>query len=300
MKLEIKNPIGRAFIPNYNELSLFLMSFSFVLVFVTQESLRTELHDLFVRDLDINTIVAIPLLVSGIIYSFVSVFIDRDKSKFEKSAMLGFAILLNVYCGIEASSHIIKESNGFMLVFPIWNLSNAVLLFLLFKSNLITHENISNEKYNRFQVFFGLLIILFCFLISDKYFHFYWAVTLSMCVSYSTSINDFVWNAFFNPSNETKENFSTIIQQSQETVSGTVVLKECHVCHKKFPENKGRMTLFPPTEFNKKFTLSSNIENAIEGFICNKCSRRSSVFVGVVVGIFIATIVSLIVLDNLN
>ncbi|MHC4642300.1 MAG: hypothetical protein ACYS32_11700 [Planctomycetota bacterium] len=153
--------------------------------------------------------------------SLYHVFAKRDKTKIEKHAMLGFAVVSNAICGILASLHILGISpddprafsilhmwemfssedgssgaSRVFLILPVWNIINCVFLLMSLRTGLIDERNISDEKANRFEVLFGLLITVSIFLVCQFLFKLYWAITFSVCVIYATSFSDALGSVF--------------------------------------------------------------------------------------------------------
>lgn len=190
MKLDPRNPISRLFIPRYNEIALFLMSLAFVLIFCTDAELRAGSHDLFFEEkFDPRIYIAFGLFVAGIVFSLYHVFTTRQKSDWEKMAMLFFAVIVNVVSGIAAGMHMLKDSHGFLMLFPVWNIINGVLLLLMYKFHIVDESSIVDDNAAPFQVVLGSIVIVTALVVCRFFFEMYWATTFSICVSYATNIN---------------------------------------------------------------------------------------------------------------
>jgi hypothetical protein len=88
MEIDKRNILERLFIPRYNELVLFLMSISFILVFITDADLIAHTHDVLIKE---GIPIALIFFALGIIYSIYHVFTNREKTAWEKSFLLFFA-----------------------------------------------------------------------------------------------------------------------------------------------------------------------------------------------------------------
>jgi len=188
------------FIPNYDELTLFMMSAAFLLLFFTNGQFRSGLFKFLSKDGDrVVIIIFVILFTAGLILSLYHVFTKQEKSITEKFAMLFFAILTNAISGILASVHILSKSADAPCIFillPIWNIINCVILLILFRLGTINVDNISDEDVRPFETLLGFIIILAIFAVCQFAFKLYWAITFSICVIYATSFSDALSSMF--------------------------------------------------------------------------------------------------------
>lgn len=220
----LRDRIKRFFLPVFSELSLFMIGLSFVLVFLSTDSLRSGLFELLHAPVElVNQAILLVFFGAGLVLSLYHVFAKRKKTKIEKQAMLGFAVVSNAICGILASLHILGVSVGgydfsfilhirniisgtgsstgasrLFLILPIWNIINCVFLLMSVRTGFIDDRNISDEKADRFEVLFGFLITVAIFVVCRFGFKLYWAITFSICVIYATSFGDAL-GAFLHP-----------------------------------------------------------------------------------------------------
>jgi len=188
------------FIPTYNELSLFMMSMAFLLVFFFNEQLRTGLIKLLGGPGDRGgIIVCLIFFIAGIVLSLYHVFTDRKKTYIEKNAMLFFAVITNAISGIFASAHILSKStdaHSIFLLLPIWNIINCVILLISLRLRIINERSITDESARGFEILVGFIIIMGIFLACQFVFKLYWALTFSICVVYATSFSDALSSMF--------------------------------------------------------------------------------------------------------
>jgi hypothetical protein len=188
------------FIPKYDELSLFMMSVAFLLVFFTNSGLRNGLSKLLVELEDrIHAAMLIILFTGGLILSLYHVFIKRQKKIAEKFAMLIFAIVANGVSGILASVHILNQSVDtpcIFIILPLWNIMNCIVLLILLRFGVINPDSISDEDVQPFEALLGFIIILTIFALCQYKFKLYWAITFSICVIYATSFSDALASVF--------------------------------------------------------------------------------------------------------
>ncbi|UCF43975.1 MAG: hypothetical protein JSV99_03370 [Planctomycetota bacterium] len=186
----------RWFIPKYDELTLFMMSVAFLLLFFSTGGLRSLLYK-FWREADLRGKFGMPVAVLifsvGIVLSLYHVFTERRKTEAEKFVMLFFAVLANAAGGILAGTHILSNWNDapcILMLFPLWNIINGILLILLLRAGEIDTSSISDENARSGEVIFGFVIILGIFVVCRFVFELYWALTFSICVVYATSFSD--------------------------------------------------------------------------------------------------------------
>lgn len=190
MKLDPRNPISNLFIPRYNAITLFLMSLAFVLIFCTNAELRTGFHDLFFENkLDPRIYIAFCLFVAGILFSLYHVFTARKRTDWEKIAMLFFAVFVNVLSGIAAGMHVLKDTYGVLVIFPVWNIINGVLLLIMYRLHIIDESSIVDDYATSFQVLLGSIVVVTALVACRFIFAIHWSITFSICVSYATNIN---------------------------------------------------------------------------------------------------------------
>jgi hypothetical protein len=186
----------RWFIPKYDELTLFMTSVAFLLLFFSTGLLRNSLYK-FWRQADAEgkfwMPVAVLIFSAGIVLSLYHVFTERRKTEAEKFVMLFFAVLANAAGGILAGMHIMSNWNDapcILMLFPLWNIINGIVLLFLLRTGEIDTSSISDEDARPGEVVFGFLIILGIFAVCRFAFELYWALTFSICVVYATSFSD--------------------------------------------------------------------------------------------------------------
>jgi hypothetical protein len=208
MKSEKRNPIARFFIPRYNELALFLMSISFVLIFFTHPDLRARAREIFSDDFDPRTYITPVLFVLGILFSLYHVFTVRRKTNWEKVTMLFFAIMANGLGGVAAGMHVLENSHGLLMVFPIWNIINGALLLVMYRFKIINESSIADDNATPFEVVLGVIVVAAAFVVCRFVFEMYWAITFSICVAYASNINGTIQSLFSGLRNRNKADAS--------------------------------------------------------------------------------------------
>lgn len=179
----------RILVPQFDELTLFLMVAVTVLLLVTNLQMRMSMLN-FAGLAEIFPGVILLLLIilaGGAPLSIYHVFSRRQKSSAEKGMMVGFAVLITAMSGIFAGAYMLKSSAGLGLIFPAWNLVNAIFIIVLRGLEVINEDCITDKDASLRQVAIGLAILLVVFVLCQYVFDLYWAVTMSVCVAYSTN-----------------------------------------------------------------------------------------------------------------
>jgi len=179
----------RILVPQFDELTLFLMVVIAVLLLVTNQQMRISILD-FAGLAEIFPGVILLLLIilaGGLPLSVYHVFSRRQKSSAEKMMMVGFAVLITAMSGIFAGLYMLKSSAGLGLIFPAWNLVNAIFIIVLRGLEVINEDSLVDKDASLMQVVIGLAILLVVFVLCQYVFDLYWAVTMSVCVAYSTN-----------------------------------------------------------------------------------------------------------------
>jgi peptidoglycan/LPS O-acetylase OafA/YrhL len=155
----------RWFIPKYDELTIFMMTVALLLLFLFDNSFRSKVVWLVVesgRDA-FRVVILILFFLAGGLLSVYHVFTERSKTKIEKGAMLFFAVMTNALCGLLASGHILDnwgDAPGILIVFPLWNGINCVLLVILLRVGVINETSVTDENARSGEVIFGFVIAL--------------------------------------------------------------------------------------------------------------------------------------------
>jgi hypothetical protein len=185
-------------IPTYDELSLFLMSATFILLSVTNATMREQLHKRIIAVNDPRLYLLSLLFLGGIVLSIYHVFTTREKTRFEKMVMLFFAVAVNAGTGIISGWYVIKSNNvhNWQLIFPLWNIINGILLLVMLRLKIIDEECISDRDATPTQIILGLLAVLIIFVFCNYVFKLYWAITFSICIIYAASFDKALQNVF--------------------------------------------------------------------------------------------------------
>jgi DNA-directed RNA polymerase subunit RPC12/RpoP len=206
-------------IPTYDKLSLFLMAVTLILLFVMNIEMRNSIQG-FIHGFRTEPDKYHLPLIFYLIFICLCVYISRiiashivtsdERTDFKKKIMLFFAVLINAVSDIIAGIHVLKnaEVRYWQLVFPIWNIVNAVLLLLMLRFGIIDEECISDRKATLVQIILGLASVLIIFVFCNFVFKLYWAITFSICIIYTTSFDRALQSVFSPLSNQSDEQSS--------------------------------------------------------------------------------------------
>ena len=185
-------------VPAYDKLSLFLMAVTWILLYAANNTLRGQIHTFLIKAHDWRVTLIALAIPAVLILGIYQVFTKREKSDFERIIMLWFAIITNILTGVVAAIYVIKniDAHNWQLIFPIWNIVNAVILYLMLEINLIDEECISDRDATIKEVILGLAAVLIIFFLCNNTFKLHWAITFSICIVYTTSFDRALQSVF--------------------------------------------------------------------------------------------------------
>lgn len=181
-------------IPAYDELSLFLMSVTLIVLCLVNNQMRNQIETFLSKapQPDVWFLLVPLVLFLGVIgLCIYHVFTTREKTVFEKRVMVGFAVLTNVVTGIIAGVYTLTNSvvANWLIVFPIWNVINGIVLLFMVFLKVIDEECISDRDASITEVIIGLIAVLVIFIFCNYVFKLHWAITFSICIIYATSFD---------------------------------------------------------------------------------------------------------------
>jgi hypothetical protein len=184
----------RTFLPSYDEITLFTLSFAFVLLCLVSGRLREDLYRMASSVHSGKVIIIALLAAAGMFLSFVSIFFPREKYDSEKWLMLLFAVVVTAGTGIYSGLMILRESKGWLLIFPIWNIINGVILLVLLRFGVLDTDCIVENDFNFLQVLVSAVSVGIILGLCHYVFKMHWVISYSVCVCYTITINDAIYN----------------------------------------------------------------------------------------------------------
>ncbi len=195
-------------IPQYNEIVLFTMSLTCALLLITGVlSHISEIELAFPIQFDpkiIVPIIFIAIFMSGLVLSLYHAFVDRAKTETEKSLMLFFAVLVNVFSGFMGGGYSLTHTSGWLIVFPALNMINSIFLLFMWRTGVLDDSSISDQQVSRSQVILAAAMVLILFYLCHIIYKLFWIQTLSICLVYSINFVKFIESLIFPPVSLTK------------------------------------------------------------------------------------------------
>ncbi len=190
-------------VPTYDKLSLFLMAVTLILLYVSNIQMLSQMRDQLQGWIHYFRTESYDQLVFFIVLIFLAtltfqISTSRKETDIKKKFMLAFAVLTNAASGIIAGMYVIKNTVGlnWLIVFPVWNIINCVLLLLMLRFRIIDEDCISDRKATFVQIILGLIAVAVIFVFCNYVFKLYWAITFSICIVYTTSFDRALQNLF--------------------------------------------------------------------------------------------------------
>jgi len=200
--IEYRRPF-RLLIPQYDEIVLFTMSLTCLLLLITgilSHSSEIELASSIIYDpIFLVPMIFIAIFIAGLVLSLYHAFVDRPKTEIEKSLMLFFAVLVNVFSGFMGSGYSLTTASSWFMIFPILNMINSIVLLLMWRYGLFDESSIDDQQASKGQVMLASAMILILFYLCHVVYEFIWIKTLSVCLVYSTNFIRLIESVIFRP-----------------------------------------------------------------------------------------------------
>jgi DNA-directed RNA polymerase subunit RPC12/RpoP len=197
-------------VPTYDKLSLFLMAVTWITLYLVNNHLHKRIHTFLVEANDWRVSLLALTAPAVLIFCIYQVFIKREKSDFERTIMLWFAIATNLLTGIVAGIYLLKNKDllNWQIIFPIWNLVNVVILHLMLVLNIVDENCIVDRDATVTQIILGLMAVIIIVLVCNFIFKLHWSITFSICIVYTTSFDRALQSIFPRLSNQGEEQSS--------------------------------------------------------------------------------------------
>lgn len=185
-----RNALQRWLAPRYDEVTLFVMSVSFVLLLVTDVTLRSAASAVIGEIEDVRELIVPALFLGGLGFSVYQAFANRRKTDLEKTVMLVFAVGLHFGSSLVASAHLLENPSGRVhWVFPVWNVVSWMLLVLLWRFDLLdATDSIGQDDAGLYQILVAFVLTFGLIVFGQYGAHYHWTMTLSMTVALASSV----------------------------------------------------------------------------------------------------------------
>ncbi len=187
MRVRISRDSISIIMPQYDEIVLYTMSFTCLLLLFNLLFNSQEIQLIPPREYDPRLLVAILIFLAGLVLSLYHAVIDRPKTSLEKSFMLFFAVTVNAFSGFMAGAYDLANSSGWHIIFPILNMSNSIILVSMWRSRFLDESSISDYHAPRGQIILATAMVLLLYYLCHVVYNFSWIQTLSICLVYSVN-----------------------------------------------------------------------------------------------------------------
>ncbi|MFT4309054.1 MAG: hypothetical protein ACMXYL_01045 [Candidatus Woesearchaeota archaeon] len=182
--LSVEKTLGKI-TPDFDEVTVFLISFTFTVLFILDYDMRIDTITGLVNPFNLLMFL---FLFSAKILAWYHAFSNAKKSRLEKNILIIFGLIMPVGIGLQALESILTYHSGilfYLLIFPILNLVYALLLLFLYRTTSIIHSFDPRDA-EKSEVFFGMGIIVLFVIIMQYMLGMHWAITYSMGIVYAT------------------------------------------------------------------------------------------------------------------
>jgi hypothetical protein len=188
--------VQRIFAPSYDELTLFSLSFTCILFFVTGFHSTFGFGNFVLSSNGTGPVILLLIMAGGVSLSLFHSFSKRKKGRFEKQVMFLFAVIMNAFSGIWGGTYLISKSGTFswVLIFPIINIISSYLILSATRDRVFEEACIDDKDVRLREVALSTFIISIAFLITHHFLHWHWTAILSTCVFYGTNLNRVIVN----------------------------------------------------------------------------------------------------------
>lgn len=191
--------------PDFDELSVFLMSFSLLLLFCLNAECRTDLIELIKPNLSnqatsslISLCISIGvslIILFGMAASFVHILIVSKKDIFSERLMKAFALITLMFIGIKSGYYVLENQNYMWIVSPVWNFLMALACYT--GLGMIDEIPFNQADAKISQTILSIILVSIIFYILNYVLQLYWPIIFSLCVNYVVCINRGAVNSKF-------------------------------------------------------------------------------------------------------
>ena len=184
---EFRKSLSQQLKPKFHEITMYLIALSICWLLLFHPEFRKGLYIFFSGFESMSPLfIALGLIVTGgLLLSLVHVFIKRKKLAIEKTLMGWFVLGTSGVTSFFVGSEMLASRSSVMMIFVIWNILMCILMLV----QTVTQKfDISDENASFVEVLVTTVVLFLILLFDDLYLRLSWAMTLSICIFYSTSI----------------------------------------------------------------------------------------------------------------
>lgn len=176
-------------LPRYDELTLFALSLTFLLLLAINPEIKDDLPKAMMHVHDGRIQIMLAVAGIGMAFSLFGIFVRCPKPELVKWPMLVFAVVVTAGTGIYAGYVTLQNSRGWLMVFPAWNIINGALLLLLFRMGVLDADCILDRAAKFSQVVLTVICVAILLAVCQYGFKLHWAITYSVCIGYTMSLH---------------------------------------------------------------------------------------------------------------
>jgi hypothetical protein len=177
--------------PYFDEATLFSISITLILLCLMSRTLWTDVYNCYKspqKDF-LQMFFMFVFIFAGACHCIFHAFSKREKHQTEKYFMLAFAILVSSYVGVYGGLYLLKRTQGFLVIFPTWNIIYSSLLYLKYRRGKINLTNVSDKNAPLPEIIVTGVMIFIVILCCEFWFKLHWLITFSICLTYTTTLN---------------------------------------------------------------------------------------------------------------
>lgn len=184
-------------VPIFDEVALFVIGLSFLVLLAVDNELSHQVLSLISVG-NLKLILLLLLCLLGMLLAIFHVFSHREKSDFEKQAMITFGITANVIASFFAGSFGFASSKGLMSLPPLLSVLNACVLLTFCAMGLINGSNISDRNADSLvEIGFSAASVITIIAVTSITLGLHWSESYSICIIYVTYLNKVVTEMVF-------------------------------------------------------------------------------------------------------
>ncbi len=191
--------LRRIFLPTYDELHLFVFSFTLILFFIVKFPSMLGAGNFIPETNGAGPVILSIVLITGVCLSIYHAFSKGKIGHYEKLVLFLFASFINGFSGIWVGTYLLSMSAqwSWVLVFPIMNILSSFIILSEVRYRVEegeVDECIEDKNVRLSEVAVSVLIVGIVFLITYYYLKIHEMTIFSICVAYGTNLNRVIVN----------------------------------------------------------------------------------------------------------
>jgi DNA-directed RNA polymerase subunit RPC12/RpoP len=183
-------------LPRYDDLTLFTFALALAVLLAVDSDWRQSLLRLAADQQGSLVTASCVIVAIGALFSLINVAFRRDKSEFERTMMLFFAILVTMITGVSAGRPMLSGGYGALAIFPLWNAVNGFLLLALAGLRILDDDCLTDEAAGWRQVLLATVAVTLLVAVCHYLFKLDTLTTFSIAVAYTMSLHHMIRRLF--------------------------------------------------------------------------------------------------------